>query len=144
MNKISFVQTQKSSRRYTDSKSFAFNQKGRLPFLQKFIFWILSKLKCNALYDQFTYQQITIDPKSIMESISRQHKEILSLGHHTAGKIYIGPEEMDRLGYESDFSSPVSFSAPYYHKSEIYGMKIIVVPWLQGIFVAPQDKYLGP
>lgn len=144
MQNIEFYQTKKSSRRYKSSDIFQYNKKGRFPFLQRMLFGILKKLKCYALYDEILIEKVSFNPKKIIESLYQQREEIFKTGADTQGILYIGSDELDQLGHEVYADTPISFLAPYHSSTrgyeEVLGMKIVVVPWLKGAFVAPQSK----
>lgn len=143
-NRIEFVQSKRVSRRYKDKDLYSYRPKGRCPMLQRALFACLRVLKCDgAIYDELSFERQVIQPKSFMEALHRQHREILQRAHDVAGIVVMGPDEFSALGHELNAHQAISFKAPYSVDYRVMGMKIVVVPWINGIFVMPDVKHIG-
>ncbi len=122
-------------------------QKGNV-WLQKILFWILKKLELNA--DQIEYvpdkiERILFDSDKFMQTLVQQRKELIDFYHYyEAERVLIGQNTFNEL-MESDyeFRQMFTFNVQYkyggsYNGYNVYGMKMTIIPWMEGILVLPK------
>lgn len=146
--RITTFVTRRESRTYKDANTFSYRPDGKLPWLQRALFAALKKLGCdNAIYYEPAFSRHEINTQSIIDNIIRQRTYLMDLDHEEIGTVYIGEKEFISLGGEVYGMESIQIQGSYnYHtngRTQILGLNVVVVPWMEGVFVAPKPRNLN-
>lgn len=146
--RITTFVTRRESRTYKDANTFSYRPDGKLPWLQRALFAALKKLGCdNAIYYEPAYSRHEIDTQSIIDNIIRQRTYLMDLDHEEIGTVYMGMNEFRKLGGEAYGLNSIQLQGTYEHhrngQARVMGLDVVVVPWLEGVFVAPKPRKLN-
>lgn len=129
---------------------YAFTPQRGWHWLQRLCLWMLRKLKCNAVSEEIHWSQRRFDTREIGEAILRQHREVLAFigtsDHDLC--VLMGDEAFREVWRDADRSAPCgpmalnvsarigrsAHGSPHY---ELYGFRVVVVPWIVGVHVVP-------
>jgi hypothetical protein len=118
---------------------FEFNPKGKFPWLQKRLFKLLRWMKADSFDKVIKYNTRTIDTSKIVEAIRFNKYDIERLYYKKARYVIMGYDAFTAL--DGEMREFLRFEAPIRmgmgNRSEIMGLEIIVVPWIEGFFVLP-------
>lgn len=122
---------------------FAFNPAGKLPWLQKILFAILKKLHAEAYEDRIKYSRVAVDTKDIAESICRNARDAELIWNQRAKYVVMGPCAFSQLAREGNSGNqfldfPITVQMGNGRIFRPLGLRIVVVPWIDGVFVMPE------
>lgn len=111
-------------------------------WLQKVIFSLLRRMGCFSQETELVVTRHLIDTDEFMKALCQQHMEVLSqyARYDTPCRLLIGPQQFDALhGTAGDINSPITFYGEYRTRHTIRGMKVTIVPWMDGMLVLPDQ-----
>lgn len=111
--------------------------------LKIFLFEKLKKwgwLDCS-LKEQVNFVQVEIDGRSLLDLIRLQMDILIREGRRPA-EVILGRREWIDLTHNNSFQSYLGFTWPPSQDGypPLFGMKVRVVPYINGIVVLPEDK----
>jgi hypothetical protein len=136
--KVLFLSTAERTKLVSIKDRFAFNEKIGWLWVQRLLFYILEKLGCQAYDEVLDVQRHIINPKSTVEHIAEQYAEALSLYAYKGEYLLIGPEQYAQFTHNVPLWDLYSFDGPYSTRNGEFKMKIVVIPWMDGILVVPR------
>lgn len=129
---------------------FEYNVKGKYPFIQKICFWILKKLECQIKDTEIKYTRTAINLDSLFDAVLENKVMMRMIYNREAKYLIVGNDYYEKFmkeiaKSENDF---IYFNVPYEYKSKVFyngvreegifrGLKVIFVPYLEGIFCLP-------
>lgn len=133
---------------------------GKFLRLQRLCFWLLRKLGASEIADRETYERVLIDKPKVTDIILRQQQNVSGLLHGRGPKfVIIGPRDLDEAIHSSNILEGVRVDRPFQFTFNaktnirqpnasgamtIYGLQVIVVPWMDGCVVLPDLQVLAP
>lgn len=105
-------------------------------FLKKHIERFLSQEKIEYISKKSCFNHIRIDENNILEQL-RIGREILARAHHEARHILVGRDTYYNI--LGELNSMLTFTSNYFYDQEVMGMKITVIPWMEGVVVLPKE-----
>lgn len=113
-------------------------------WLQKVLFWMLRKLRCYAMDESLTMRRYTLETRKFMEQLYQQHSHLMDYYHLRGERLLIGAKDFaDLMNDKELIPYMVSFEGSYNYQDRghqsIMGMKITIVPWMNGIIVLPKE-----
>ena len=142
-NEIEVHEVTQNYQSWTDKTKFAPDKTRGWWWLQKFCFYVLTKLECYASIVSATYQTKKIVlSDDILNEVRKQITQIRRYGQEEDFIIMGNPEYANMM---SDFhKDPYSFTIrtdPYHpvHRS-LFGLEVHVIPWIRGIVVVPKSR----
>jgi len=116
---------------------FTFRKDRKHYRLQRFALWILRKLGCysNVAQPKVSYHEF--NPKNILEGILGQKGGILKSYDYRGEYVLMGPKQFDELGGFLEVNKLFSFKVEVYSNERVFDMKIIIIPWMDGVLVVP-------
>jgi hypothetical protein len=149
MERVQSYWIQSESTRVQNPNVFS-PQKGKgYWWIQRLCFWLLEKIGAYHFDDKVSIKQFTIDFDDIVEAvvkqeqlvyqISRERPRYLVLGHAQYRKLMGATESM--MMFQARF--PENFNARIYPKEYqgmFQGMELLLIPWIDGMFVLPELK----
>lgn len=99
-------------------------------------------------YEDIAYETYHIDPeKTIQELIAKSRHSIEWVLHEQIDLILVGREQMNEFIHTQQLHSPMSFQSTMQFMRNgqfiYHGMKVIVVPWMDGILLLSSEMVKG-
>jgi hypothetical protein len=122
---------------------YGVNPRGRWVWLQSLCVRVLKNLGCIAVLNRIDTVKHTIDCQKILDRVWEQKQGVHSFfrtGSPCA--VLMGPDEFRECCLDSHqpvgvFDFPVRFRGEYGGRPTVFGLKIIVVPWISGVVILP-------
>ena len=112
--------------------AYAFNEKGKLKWLQKLCLKILDKLGCQYYNQAVEVKAVTINFDKVIDLIQAQRNAIELAYGRRCKYVILGQNAMRRLIIEC--SDRFGFSIPVGSRfREFAGMRVILCPWFDGV-----------
>lgn len=119
--------------------AFQYRSDRSYKWLQKLCFWILRKLKAFHQEDRATYITIEIDTEKFIKRLFQQRESIARCLSLDTTHLLIGHDDFVELMEETKYYSSFSFVTKYGYGQQLFGLKVIVVPWMQGFVLLTKD-----
>ena len=132
---------------------FEYNPNGRIKFLQKICFWVLKKLDCQIKDTEIKYTRTEINLDSLFDAVIENRVMMRMIYNREAEYLVIGKDYYEKFIKELSKSKMefYSFNVPYDYKARVLtngvrqegifrGLKVLFVPYLDGIFCLPNLK----
>ncbi len=123
-------------------EKFALRTDKRFVWLQRILFLGLKKL---GAYDQGTYETMTvhtIDQKDLANKLAVMWNAICQFEDRPPVAVYMGEKEFTELtNNRLSVGMGFSFNLAAHDQGSFRGMRIIVVPWMEG-YLPISDNYL--
>lgn len=140
-NKIRLIRHEQQAVTAISPNKYEFNSCGRLPWLQKLLFKLLSKLGANSLDRSVAYKTTEIDTSSILTALMESQRDVTMLYNKRARYVIMGPRDFARFSNEPEIRDMLRFhftsQIGYNNTRAILGMEVVIVPWIDGFFVLP-------
>jgi hypothetical protein len=140
MIEITFPQQELVATPVTDAYSYRADKP--LRWLQRLCLRILDRLGCQYYHNMVTYKTARGEVDTLLDAIRDQ---VLAIDYTYARKceyILIGRDKMRELwGEVVDYPLAIDVPATS-HAREVLGMKLITVPWFEGIVCLPDLERL--
>jgi len=140
--RIQFVNWQRDTYEVEVKDAYEYRPNGRLPWLQRIIFWIACKLGAYHLSERVEVHAVEFSPETFMEALYFQRRSLFEHFNREPKYLLIGSEDFDELMHTAVKDNLFSFDARYYCGTrsgpEIMGLKVCVVPWMKGCVVLPE------
>lgn len=149
-NPITVVRIQRRFRMSELKTSYTLRKDRKHFWLQRMCFAILDKLRCYSLAEHETVTRIPISNADFVRSIYDQYRNIIDECRLRPAAVYMGEVEffkltnsMNNRGIISDVTG-VTIPVEIVERGRcmIYDLPVIVVPWLEGVFIAPRAEHL--
>jgi hypothetical protein len=141
MKEIKLIRYEQQTAVAINPDRYQLNRSGRLPWLQRALFWILRKLKANALETSITYKTIEIDTTKIIDALMRNRVDVERLYNKRAKYVVMGPEAFREFNNAAEVRYFMAFNfntqIGMNRQITIMGMECIIVPRIEGFFVLP-------
>jgi hypothetical protein len=132
----------------TDFDQYEYDPKGKWPLIQRACFWVLRKLKAFARFGATEIRRTELDLDKLVEAVMRNRADVMLLYNKQAKYLVVGMDRWYELTGAGDrnyltFEVPHSFHARIGYDNKplpqlFAGLKVIVVPWIDGMFVLPE------
>jgi hypothetical protein len=118
---------------------FQFNPRKKYVWLQKLIFWIAKKLNCYVETVDITETLHEVDHEKLFDMFMQQYFEVCERYKKRPTKVYIGVLTYNRI-FNTDFiDQRLRIETEIFNRNEINGLEIVLVLWIDGIFIPPPD-----
>lgn len=115
-------------------------------WLQRICFWILKKIGANHYDTKVDIKRVEINLNELTDAVLRQAAEVYERENKKPAYLIIGrKQEMELTRQASNhlfmFHVPHTYRANVssrHYENIFAGMKVVVVPWIDGIFVLPE------
>jgi hypothetical protein len=82
--------------------------------------------------------RIPIDEKEFMARLWKQRRHLFDRFHREPKTLLIGAEDYEEMMDSPTIRQALRFEAEYnYGAHEVYGLKVMVIPWMRGAVVMP-------
>ena len=145
MQKIAFQEQLQTTAWVDNTRYFSFRKDKKWHRIQRACFWLLKKIGAFSRDKEisYSYKTVAYDPSKVTEYVHRQANYILSRENRHPRYLYVGPQQFHEL-FNSEVARYMSFAplsiTDQYPAPEFAGLKIIVLPWMEGVLVVPEDK----
>lgn len=110
-------------------------------WLQRVCCWVLGKLGATHTYMTEDYLYYQVDVTDLVDSFKQQYGDVVHITGNTPSKVVMGVEDFHRLTNALQMNHVLSFNlkAPInrYHRADLTGIPVMVLPWMSGILVLP-------
>lgn len=123
---------------------YKYSKWGRLPFLQRILFWILARLNCQ--YDErFTSVKVsTLDIEDVIERVIQSRYMVERIYHERPKYLVLGRDYYVDLVKHQDSQMYMTYQMPTdYHSRHISdpklfaGLTLVLVPYMEGMVILP-------
>jgi hypothetical protein len=138
---IAFIDRNEIRESVISKNKYWYNELMGHKIVQKICFWVLGKIGCNALDETISIERTKINTDEFMLKLLEEGSDVLYNYHHRGEYLLLGPDDFNRLmdvNYKS--GQMFHFNSQYHYGREMFGMKIVVIPWMSGIMVVPKLK----
>lgn len=131
--------------REPDPVSYTFTPSKGYVWAQRAAIWVLHKIGAHRIAHGETFTRRVIDKKDLVDKLFHSHRAVVDQLARQPGTLLIGADEWHRLmaGPEArqliDFSVRIHFSDR--RGPRIIDMRVVVVPWMQGILPVPDSLF---
>jgi hypothetical protein len=130
------------------SGAYLVNGFGKFKWLQKVCVAILRRYGTEYANDEIRYKTIAFEPECVITGIQEQVAHALSR-HNTSrdGYILVGHSDAHRLFGECASNNVWGYSTSAMYQSgmqrTVLGLRVIVVPWMDGMLYVPESILEG-
>jgi hypothetical protein len=125
--------------------AFQFNAKAGWVRLQRLCFWFLAKIGAYDMQAVVSYKRVDLNLDDVVRATLEHEQNIYTLTHRKGKYLVVGNKQWMELAKQAAdqfvmFPFPPNYRAnihPREHQNMFAGMKIVVVPWIDGLFVLP-------
>ncbi len=119
--------------------AFSFNRHAKHHWLQRLCLGTLRRLGCFANKTETVTRYLEPSGDTIMKKLQEQQREVFKLLNRDATHIYMGQEDFETLVSQQTSGNHVIRVPGDVHtgRYEVFGVEVIMVPWMRGILVAP-------
>lgn len=152
---VEFYQTDNEYINVYAPDQYQFRADRKFHWLQKTALWILKKLKCNAIRQDLLIKRNRIDIDNLFEFILQQQYELYGRYLLESKHLLVGYDQYSKI-MEGTLHSPFTFEVPRHNfyqsvplenepygyttvKTEVSGLKVTLVPWMDGTLVLPKE-----
>lgn len=119
--------------------TYAYNPNGRMLWLQKICFWILSKLSCTSSQMNVGFKVHSFDSDKLIDIIKEQEHVMYQVTTKRCKYVLVGRDHYERLIGESDYMTYRMFEFPQTVKGFLFrGIKVVFIPWMTGMVAVPE------
>lgn len=156
MNKVILNRIDQDVNQYFGNElesKFEYNQKGKIKFLQKICFWVLKKLDCQIKDTEIKYTRTEINLDSLFDAVVENRVMMRMIYNREAEYLIVGKDLYEKFmkDVSNSMNDLISFQVPYEYKLKVQsngvrqesifrGLKVVLVPYLDGIFCLPNLK----
>jgi hypothetical protein len=140
LNQISFRKLSPIATYSDDTTSFKLRTDKKYPFIQKICCFIMKKLGAYNQDILYEYQSTTIDTDDFIKKILEQQQELMQTYGMLPKEILIGSADYAKLMNDEDYKTKFSFGCTYHYGADIFGLKVNVIPWMEGILIMPEER----
>ena len=146
MQKVFHIKQTEDIKYITRPDLYEYSPNKRLKWLQRTCFWILNKLHCNHIDRVVAYKAQRVDTDRFMHQLLEAKADFIRRLEDNPSTVLMGAEQYDDLIKADDrLTQPLGFTSQYdYHDGhtlKIMGLKVIVIPWMDGMVLVP-NSYL--
>jgi hypothetical protein len=134
--------------RWTARDKYQYNPNGKAPWLQRLCFRVLDKLQAHAEFQEIKIMRTRLDLDKLVDALMRNKIDVERIYNKRAKYLVIGGDKWLALTNDTahnlqmftvpyDFNARVGFNSTPTPKM-FAGLKVIVVPWVDGLFVLPE------
>ena len=135
---VTYCEREETRAPYVMKSTYEFRKDRGLHFLQRSCFWLLSKMGCNAIGEKVAVTRHTFMIEDFMEALHRQNVGIIEQYNINGTRLLIGNDAFMELTGSEEARQMINFTGEYGSGREIMGMKITVIPWMEGMLVVPR------
>jgi hypothetical protein len=139
MEDVHFVTHQESTLRRPLLDRYELNPSRGHVWLQRLAIWVLRRLKCYAFEHITTRTAFRFNPASFTEKILGQRSYLWRLYHREGCVLLIGSKDFSELMNAPEFQQHLSFGSPYMVNGTVYNMRVVIIPWMEGVLVVPKE-----
>ncbi len=137
---VEYVRIIPKIRSYENKQYYTYRPDRKWKRLQRLCFWILGKIGSYWIDRDVSYSEQTIYTGNIVDHLVSQKIYLLQDFREHGRVLLIGQKEcMELCGAVEPLLGPAKFSVDYKYGDKINNLKIIVVPWMNGMVVLPWD-----
>ena len=132
---------------------FEYNPKGKIKFLQKICFWVLKKLDCQIKDTEIKYIRTEINLDDLFDAVVENRVMMRMIYNREAEYLIVGKDFYEKFmkDVSNSVNNLISFYVPYEYRAKVQsngvrqegifrGLKVVFVPYLDGIFCLPNLK----
>lgn len=139
---VSFLEKRVSAIR---KDAFGLNTRKKHVWLQKICCWILSALECHQQIQELSYEAVHLESRVVIRQLFIQRREILSLLNDEGTTVLMGSATFAEMMNMPLFKNMISIDGTYCYGGSrtLLGLRVITIPWMEGVLVLPKTKYLS-
>ena len=140
---IEFVECRETTSFVLEPDAYRFNPNRPVKWLQRLCCWTLRKLHCHNYQREVAFTSHVIHPEKVFDRVLKNHEELLRRNYQEPYMLYIGAKDFAELMEDKEIRNYVQFDVPYLagstrRSSHIMGMKIHIIPWMEGLVGVPK------
>ena len=128
---------------------YGVRERGKMVWLQRLCFRVLKRLGKNAMEDKISVVRHVIDHDKILDRIWEQKTGVMSFFHQgSPHMVLMGAEDFQECLDSPTAPQGVMEFAVRARVGQnglpaVFGLKIVVVPWIKGVVVVPPGYDIG-
>ena len=103
--------------------------------IQRLCFWLLKKIGANSIHETETVYRAPLDGLGLVEKIFKQRSALADEFNMRPDLLLIGAKDYQELMGGDPFREAVQFGGSYGFNGQIMGLRIVVIPWMEGAIV---------
>lgn len=136
MQRVTLYHLEPHSTRYQYKEAYAPNPERPLFWLQRLCCRILDKLGAWYYQDRVQYQTVDMNLGDLVQALYTNVRDIRLLTGKQSKYLIVGrQQQMEILKWADPFY--VRVDASRFNRIEFYGLTVVCVPWIDGLFVLP-------
>jgi hypothetical protein len=110
--------------------------------VQRLCFWLLGKIGAIVVDEVDEMKSHVFYADSFMTALLKQEHVAYEISGKRPDKVYVGAEDFAEFIHSEAPHHPFGFDARYFTGPDlaIRGLRVVVVPWLRGIFIPPRGE----
>ena len=137
---VNYVEQKLHREAYVMKDQFEFRKDRKYHWLQRRLIWALQKLGCYAVGETESYTTHQIDTVDIVANLCKQRSGLLELYDMEGERVLIGNDAYMELTGNVALRQMTSLLGEYRSAQRtVMGMRITVIPWMNGILVLPKE-----
>jgi len=94
----------------------------------------------NDWFTSTTFETISFNPEHVLEFVHTQLSDLMRRYNMQDGTIIIGGQDFAKVS-KAILNTPFQYNTEIYdqHRRHICGLKVCVIPWMEGIVIVPQE-----
>lgn len=117
---------------------FSFRKDRPYKWLQRICFSVLAKIGCSAMDETVRVERHVIDGDDFMGCLLKQNSTLHEFLGDRPTRLLMGAEDYAEVMNEKHPANvEFRFQSRYGKDGQLYGMSIIVIPWMRGLLVMP-------
>jgi hypothetical protein len=123
--------------------TYSYNKQGRLPWLQRSLFKVLSQLNCKAGYEKLTLSAVHFTTHDLVDLIMKQQYIVWQIHQKQIKYVLVGRDHYEKLVKGSTYMTHFMFEFPPYrtygsNRVDFSGLRVVFIPWMEGIIAIPE------
>ena len=92
--------------------------------------------------EKLYYKTLVVNHDDILDKIQDMYDDMYSISCKKPAYLIVGRDHFDKLFGHSDIRYAMSFQMTQSGFKELYGMRIVLIPWITGCFCMPDMEDL--
>ena len=136
---VNFVEMHTSWKTVIREDRFCYSPNRRYPWLQRWCIDILRWLHCQAFDEVATITRVRPDPGRFVDTLFKQRSALLEQYHHEGEFLLVGADDYAEIMGDPVIHHTLRFDAQYMNGRELFGLRVVVLPYMKGILVLPKN-----
>jgi hypothetical protein len=145
MPRVQFINRDTTITPFLVDDAYRFRAKGKLSFLQKWVWKFLHKTKAlNPHYEnKVTVERFIVDTDNFIETLMRQRSDLRYNYGEEPAIVLIGGEDFSKMMSKPEVCQIIDFNSQVHYRDGRVGHKIMdlqikVIPWMKGVITMPR------